>query len=117
MNDTMVAPPRRPMQVDAVLRDALLDSRQRWRDLVITAADLAYETDAVGRFSFVQPDPALGWASATLLGQPAQLLLAGGSDANGFNPFNVTCMVRRRRAWLKRADGSTAMLAFSAAPL
>ena len=44
---------------DVSLRHALLDSRQRWRDLVLTAADLAYETDAWGRFVFVMPDPAL----------------------------------------------------------
>src|SRR6187431_2824379 len=95
MNDTIAVAPRPSSRADATLRDALLDSRQRWRDLVITAADLAYETDAFGRFSFVLPDPALGWASATLLGQPAQLLLAGGSGANGFNPFDVTSAVRR----------------------
>ena len=42
------------------LRHALLDSRERWRDLVAMAADLAFETDAWGRFVFVMPDPALG---------------------------------------------------------
>jgi hypothetical protein len=102
---------------DATLRRALLDSRQRWRDLVITAADLAYETDAWGRFVFVMPDAALGWVPSTLIGQPAELLLAGGIGANGFNPFRVTTPVRRRGAWLKRADGSSILLAFSAAPL
>ena len=79
----------------------MLDSRQRWRDLVLTAADLAYETDAWGRFVFVMPDPALGWSAATLIDQPAELLLAGGIGANGFNPFRVTVPVRRRRAWLQ----------------
>ena len=44
MTDTIAAEP--------TLRHALLDSRQRWRDLVLTAADLAYETDAWGRFVF-----------------------------------------------------------------
>jgi hypothetical protein len=83
---------------DVSLRHALLDSRQRWRDLVLTAADLAYETDAWGRFVFVMPDPALGWSVATLIDQPAELLLAGGTGANGFNPFRVTMPVRRRRA-------------------
>jgi diguanylate cyclase (GGDEF)-like protein len=102
---------------DATLRRALLDSRQRWRDLVITAADLAYETDAWGRFVFVMPDAALGWVPSTLIGQPAELLLAGGIGANGFNPFRVTTPVRRRGAWLKRADGSSILLAYSAAPL
>jgi hypothetical protein len=109
------APPAAP--TDGSLRHALLDSRQRWRDLVRTAADLAYETDAWGRFAFVMPDPALGWAVATLIDQPAELLLAGGIGANGFNPFRVTVPVRRHRAWLKRADGSPVLLAVSAAPL
>ncbi len=109
MTDTIVA--------DAPLRHALLDSRQRWRDLVLTAADFVYETDAWGRFVFVMPDPTLGWSAATLIGQPAELLLAGGIVANGFNPFGVTTPVRRRRAWLQRADGGTIMLALSAAPL
>ena len=93
---------------DVSLRHALLDSRQRWRDLVLTAADLAYETDAWGRFVFLMPDPALGWSVATLIDQPAELLLAGGAGANGFNPFRVTRPVRRRRAWLQQADGRPA---------
>ena len=115
MNDSITIVRARPP--DGALRHALLDSRQRWRDLVLTAADFAYETDAWGRFVFVMPDPALGWSAATLIGQPAELLLAGGTGANGFNPFRVTAPVRRRRAWLQRADGSAVMLAFSAAPL
>jgi diguanylate cyclase (GGDEF)-like protein len=117
MSDTPSISPHRAPTPDASLRRALLDSRQRWRDLVMTAADLAYETDAAGRFVFIMPDPSLGWSATTLLGQPAELLLAGGVGANGFNPFRVTAAVRRRRTWLKRADGSAVMLAFSAAPL
>src|SRR5579863_4351674 len=99
------------------LRDALLDSRQRWRDLVTIAADLAYETDAWGRFVFVTPNPALGWPADTLIGQPAELLLVNGNEDGGFNPFRVTAAARRRRAWLKRADGTAVLLAFAAAPL
>jgi len=99
------------------LRDALLDSRQRWRDLVLQAADFAFETDEVGRLVFVVPDPALGWSASTLIGQPAGLLLAGDADHLSFNPFRATAAVRRRRAWLKRRDGSIASLVFAAAPL
>ncbi|MDE2517611.1 MAG: diguanylate cyclase [Rhodospirillales bacterium] len=102
------------------LRGALLDSRQRWRDLVGMAADLAFETDEHGRLTFIMPDPVLGWSAATLLGQPAELLLAEaatGVGAAGFNPFLVAAPMRRRRVWLKRADGSVACLSFAAAPL
>ncbi len=99
------------------LRDALLDSRQRWRDLVIQAADFAFETDEWGRFVFVVPDPALGWSASMLVGQPAELLLADGAERASFNPFRVGVAVRRRRVWLKRGDGGVASLTFAAAPL
>jgi diguanylate cyclase (GGDEF)-like protein/PAS domain S-box-containing protein len=101
----------------APLRHALLDSRQRWRDLVSMSADFAFETDERGRFSFVIPDPALGWPAGTLVGQPAELLLADAVQSGGFNPFQVTQTIRRRRAWLKRADGAVACVTFAAAPL
>ncbi len=99
---------------DDKLRGALLDSRQRWRDFVSMVTDLAFETDAWGRLTFVIPDPALGWSAGTLIGQPAELLLA---DANGFNPFRATAALRGRRAWMKRGDGGTACLTFAVAPL
>ena len=117
MNETITDSLRTPTRTDEALCHALLDSRQRWRDLVTMGADLAYETDEWGRFVFVIPETMLGWSTATLMGQPAELLLAGGTAANGFNPFRVTAPVRRRQAWLSRSDGSFALLAFSAAPL
>ena len=45
----------RPRTGADLLRGALLDSRQRWRDLVTLAADFAFETDADGRLMFVAP--------------------------------------------------------------
>jgi diguanylate cyclase (GGDEF)-like protein len=95
----------------------LLESRSRWRELVGLAADLAFETDAWGRFVFVSPDLALGWPAATLLGQSAELLLASSGGTPGYNPFRPLAPVRGRRAWLRRPDGSTLCLAFAAAPL
>ncbi len=99
------------------LRGALLESRQRWHDLVCMAADFAFETDEAGRFVFITPEPALGWPAAMLLGQPAELLLTGPREAAGFNPFRPTTAVRRRRTWLRRADGVMACLSFAAAPM
>ena len=99
------------------LRGALIDSRQRWRDLVTIAADLAFETDPYGRFVFLTPDPALGWSVSTLIGQPSSLLLADSGPVSGFNPFRTTVEVRRKRVWIKRGDGGIACVAFAAAPL
>ncbi len=99
------------------LRGALVESRQRWRDLVTLAVDLAFETDVWGRFVFLAPEPVLSWDCATLLGQPAELLLANPSEQGAFNPFRPTVPFRRRRAWLRRPDGRLICLSFSAAPL
>jgi diguanylate cyclase (GGDEF)-like protein len=99
------------------LRGALLDSRQRWHDLVCMAADFAFETDEWGRFVFVMPDTVVGWPSAMLVGQPSELLLTDDSGASGFNPFRPTVAIRRRRAWLRCPDGSVACMTFAAAPL
>jgi diguanylate cyclase (GGDEF)-like protein/PAS domain S-box-containing protein len=96
---------------------ALLDSRQRWRDLVTLAADLAFETDAAGRLVFVAPDPALGWPAATLLGRTPDHLLSGEAGQGAANPFRPSAPVRRQCAWLRRADGTVACLSFAAAPL
>ncbi len=101
----------------SMLRSALLDSRQRWRDLVDMASDLAFETDAEGRLVFVMPDPALGWSVAELIGRPGRDLLAGRANGDDFNPFEATEPVRRRRVWLHRSDGTPVLLAFAAAPL
>ena len=99
------------------LRGALLDSRQRWRDLVGLSADLAFEADHLGRLTFLYPDPALGWTSSVMIGGDASTLLADGGDGAGFDPFRVTVRVRHRRAWLRRGDGGVVCLAFSAEPM
>ena len=96
------------------LCEALLESRQRWRDLVTMTADFVFETDAQGRLVFVAPALALGWPAETLLGLPAADLLA---DPHGFDPFRLAGAVRGQRCWLKRADGGFACLSFACAPL
>lgn len=107
-----------PAHFDTTLRDALLDSRQRWRDLVDMAADFAWETDAEGRFAFVFPDPVLGWSAGELIGRPADDVLAEGpAGMPTFSPFRPDRQRRGVRAWLRRADGRLACLAFAGVPL
>jgi diguanylate cyclase (GGDEF)-like protein len=103
--------PRDPMY------EALTESRLRWRSLVSLASDLAFETDARGRFVFVLPDTALGWPPGSLIGQPSELLLGDDGAGTIFNPFLTTVDVRRRRVWLRRYDGTLSIMAVSAAPL
>jgi diguanylate cyclase (GGDEF)-like protein/PAS domain S-box-containing protein len=113
-----VLPPSAPGRAaGGALADALIDSRQRWRDLVTLAADIVFETDEQGRFAFLAPADVLGWPAATLLGQPAELLLADVDGEAGFNPFRIAAPVRRRRAWLRRPDGRSVSVLVAAAPL
>ncbi|WP_158742480.1 sensor domain-containing diguanylate cyclase [Acidisphaera sp. L21] len=112
---TNAAPPDVIRTGADLLRGALLDSRQRWRDLVSMATDFAFETDAAGRLMFVAPATVLGWSTSALLGQPALMLLAGPQDS--FNPFTPSPAYRDRRAWVRRAEGGTACFSFAAAPL
>jgi diguanylate cyclase (GGDEF)-like protein len=104
------APPR----AEDTLRGALLDSRRRWRDLAAMAADFIFETDEWGRLILAEPDPALGWSAAGLLGKPAARLLI---DPAGFNPFRVTTEIRHRPVWFRRGDGGQTRCLVAATPI
>ncbi len=120
MPDTLFVPPSASAGARSaaeLVAGPLLDSRQRWQHMVHLAADLAFETDEKGRFSFVMPDQVLGWPSSALIGQPSELLLPNATDATTANPFRPGETIRARRIWVKRYDGSLACLSFAAAPL
>jgi len=110
--ETASTPAAQP-SLESALRGALLDSRQRWRDLVEMLADIVWETDADGNFTFIAPDPALGWAAEQLAGQPTALL----TGESPFDPFRTARPVRGVRAWVRRGDGASACLAVAAVPL
>ena len=95
-----------------ILASALIDSRERWRDFALLAADLVFETDAAGCLTFVAPDPMLGHPVPELIGRPAVSLLAGA----GPGPFGARQRLRGAKAWLCRADGTLACLAFNLMP-
>jgi diguanylate cyclase (GGDEF)-like protein len=122
MTDTILEPciapsPADPASAATIIRDALVESRNRWQSLVGLAADMAFETDAKGRFVFMIPGVALGWPAATLIGQPSELLVSDDAKGTLFSPFRPTREVRRYRAWLRRFDGGLAMMSISAIPL
>ncbi|MDP3419031.1 diguanylate cyclase [Falsiroseomonas sp.] len=93
------------------LASALLDSRARWRDFALLSADLLFETDAEGRFTFLAPETVLGHPAESLIGAPAVTLFAG----PGPGVFGIGAFRRQRmtKAWLECADGSTACLEFT----
>ncbi len=49
------------------LRDALIDSRQRYKDFAQCSSDFAWETNSNGQFVFVSPGGALGYPAEQLI--------------------------------------------------
>lgn len=101
-----------PHDREQSLASALVDSRARWRDFALLAADLVFETDGAGCFTFLGPDEVLGWPADALLGRPATQLLASG----GCGLFRARQATRGARVWLNRADGTAACFDFTVVP-
>ena len=105
----------REVTVDRSLRSALVDSRQRFKDLVEISSDLAWETDRAGKFSFVSAGEALGHRSEDMVGCKATEFLI--DDFGGDSPFSSPDPVRNAQVWFRRADGTAACLSVTAVPL
>ena len=96
------------------LHQALLDSRQRWRELCALAADLAFETDMQGRLTFMAPNMVLGRHNAGLLGHPFAVLLA---EEDAALPGDaVPAPMSQRLTWMRHAGGGTRCIALTVAP-
>jgi diguanylate cyclase (GGDEF)-like protein/PAS domain S-box-containing protein len=100
------------------IRAALIESRQRFKDLVDISSDFAWETDITGRFVFVSPQGGLGYPAVALLGRdPASLAIAEDDSVPGDQPFAARQRIEAQEMWLRRADGAAARVAVSALPL
>jgi len=95
------------------LNRALLDSRERWRDLALIGNDIIFEADVLGRISFICPADALGYEAGSLHGVAGASLLAEAPGAERFNPFLPAQSELRRRAWLRDAEGEERCYAIS----
>ena len=106
----------RDITLERSLRAALIESRQRYKDLVEVSSDFAWETDGEGRFTFVSPRGAVGYAAGQLVGQRADeiLLEAGGQEAS---PFAARGPFERVEIWVRTAAGGSACLSAVAVPL
>lgn len=107
----------RDVSVDRNLRSALVDSRQRYRDLVEISADLAWETGADGKFAFVTPHGGLGWKADELIGRRADSFLVAPPGVAIDSPFQTREPRQGVEINFRRADGGEARLETAAAPL
>jgi len=106
----------RDITLERSLRAALIESRQRYKDLVEASSDFAWETDASGRFIFVSAQGALGYSAGELVSAQSLDLLVDTASAQD-SPFTTRVPVQEAEMWVKRSDGEPACLLATALPL
>ncbi|WP_026397364.1 sensor domain-containing diguanylate cyclase [Acetobacter nitrogenifigens] len=110
-------PDSNPPSNSGEMMDVLLASRRRWKSLTQLVADVIFETDEDGRFTFLDSGTTLGWAEHDLVGETCSRLLPFVDSVPGPNPFQTRAAIRGRRSWIRRADGTFACLLIYATPL
>jgi len=106
----------RDVTMEHNLRPALIESRQRYKDLVEVSSDFAWEVGPDGAFVFVSSQSALGYAADELIGKrPAELVV----DAAAYRPFpfHSDQPLDGVELWMRRSDDTLACVAVSCRPL
>jgi len=99
------------------LRAALMDSRQRFKDLVEISSDFAWEVDGEGRFIFVSQRGAIGYEPNELIGKYSEDIVLKRDKKRSVNPFLSKIKLEREEVWVLRPDGEPACLMVSCLPL
>ena len=107
----------RDITLDRNLRNILVESRQRYKDLVEISSDFAWETGPDGAFDFVSPRGALGYTAEELVGRRPRDLVIGVVAEEEPLPFLTDRPVEQAELWFRRADGEPACLVASAIPI
>ena len=107
----------RDVTLERNLRSALVESRQRYKDLVEISSDFAWETGADGRFVFVSPKGALGFSADELVGRLPGDFIVRQDDSLGSAIFAASLPLTDAELWMRTADGGEACLLASATPM
>ncbi|MBL4615316.1 MAG: sensor domain-containing diguanylate cyclase [Magnetovibrio sp.] len=101
--------------LDSNLRDALIESRQRFKDLVDISSDFSWEVGDDGRFVFVSRAGGLGYASDDIIGHKPEEFIVGADEYDPV-PFLADERTEEVELWMHRADGGMACVVVSAIP-
>lgn len=99
------------------LRDALVDSRQRYKDFVECSSDFSWETDATGRFVFVSPRGALGYSAREITGRDARDMLHDRHRGEAALPFHSREPREAATVWMRASNGEPTCLEIACLPL
>lgn len=106
----------RDITVEHNLRSALIDSRQRYKDLVEVNSDFTWEVRVDGVFAFVSPRGALGYSAKEIVGFDSRELISD-KDSRANNPFISKKPLENVEVWLARKNGEIASVLLSCVPL
>ncbi len=106
----------RDLTMERNLRTALVDSRQRYKDLVEVSSDFSWEVGTNGKFSFVTPKGALGYSAEELVGKEAKDFVLSPEEFSPL-PFVSDRPLDDVEVWMRNKDGSTACVLVSCVPL
>jgi len=107
----------RDASLEISLRNALVESRQRYKDLVEISSDFAWELGPEGTFVFVSPRGALGYPAKLFVGKKPEDFLLREEDAERGLPFTSGEDAHEEEVWLKFSDDKPACVVVSASPL
>ncbi len=107
----------RDVTLERTLRAALVESRQRYKDLVEASSDFVWETGPSGCFVFVSPGGALGYRADELVGRHPSEFLIDGEATDGAFPFDARMPASKVELWFRTAGGEPASLVAAARPL
>ncbi len=106
----------RDMTMERNLRSALVESRQRYKDLVEISSDFAWEVGPDGTFAFVSPKGAMGYKAENMVGRkPGDFII--GADEFSILPFVSERPHENTEMWMRRANDTTACVIVSCLPL
>ncbi len=106
----------RDLTMERNLRSTLVESRQRYKDLVEISNDFSWEVDLEGKFIFVSPQGALGYKPEELIGQEARSFVIDPDDFVPF-PFSSNRRLENIEMWMRTKEGATACMIVSVLPL
>jgi len=106
----------RDLTMERNLRTALVDSRQRYKDLVEVSSDFSWEVGTDGTFTFVTPKGALGYTAEELVGRKAEEFVISPEEFSPL-PFVSENPLDDVEVWMRGKDGSTACVLVSCVPL
>jgi len=106
----------RDLTMERNLRTTLVESRQRYKDLVEVNSDFAWEVGVNGAFDFVSPKGALRFSAEEIVGKPAMSFVV---DPETYQPLPFVSERPQENVelWMLDKDNNTSCMLTSCVPL